>query len=470
MTTPGLRELSAPIPTDPLELALAAVAAREELDRHPDSRVAADRLALVEMAAGGAVYRLNPTQVEQMQRTVYRLNRRAERLGVRPVTFSTLATRTEITAGRGGRPGTAREFVYVAAGAESVSLNGHRLAAVLEWDKDARKTLIKAVPGGPAFDARPWRDHPPDCEHCNVNRRRNNTYLVVDEDDGVRQVGSSCLADYTGHASPEALARWASVLAEFDATLRSGGEGGDDEQSLMPTDEYLAAVAAEIRRNGWRSRGSVYEHGGTASADAATADYWDRVHGSRQTQHPPAPPRVEDVQLAADALVWARGLNEQAIGDSDYLHNLSVATSPEAISHERTGLVGSTIVAYQRAHDQAVTRRRRDAERAALIASSTHQGTPGEKLTGLEVRVHRVGRGVSNQWGTSYPVDLVDDAGNAYQWWAKDDDIAEGSRIRVKSATVKAHGAYQGLAQTELSHIRRTSIEVLDGPEPPTAP
>ena len=36
------------------------------------------------------------------------------------------------------------------------------------------------------------------CEHCNTNRKRNNTFLLVDKNNNFKQVGKSCLNDYTG--------------------------------------------------------------------------------------------------------------------------------------------------------------------------------------------------------------------------------------------------------------------------------
>ena len=43
-----------------------------------------------------------------------------------------------------------------------------------------------------------YRDVPCRCEHCNTNRKRNNTFLLVDKDNNFKQVGKNCLNDYTG--------------------------------------------------------------------------------------------------------------------------------------------------------------------------------------------------------------------------------------------------------------------------------
>ena len=44
-----------------------------------------------------------------------------------------------------------------------------------------------------------YRTCKPHCEHCNKLRRRANTFLLVDNNNNFKQVGKSCLNDYTGY-------------------------------------------------------------------------------------------------------------------------------------------------------------------------------------------------------------------------------------------------------------------------------
>lgn len=43
-----------------------------------------------------------------------------------------------------------------------------------------------------------YRNVPCRCEHCNTNRQRKNTFLLVDKNNNFKQVGKTCLNDYTG--------------------------------------------------------------------------------------------------------------------------------------------------------------------------------------------------------------------------------------------------------------------------------
>ena len=44
-----------------------------------------------------------------------------------------------------------------------------------------------------------YRTCKPNCEHCNKDRQRANTFLLVDKNHKFKQVGKSCLNDYTGY-------------------------------------------------------------------------------------------------------------------------------------------------------------------------------------------------------------------------------------------------------------------------------
>ena len=55
------------------------------------------------------------------------------------------------------------------------------------------------------------------CEHCNIRRDRNDTFLVYNEDeDEFRQVGRTCLKNYTQGLDAEVCASMISILAEID--------------------------------------------------------------------------------------------------------------------------------------------------------------------------------------------------------------------------------------------------------------
>ena len=54
------------------------------------------------------------------------------------------------------------------------------------------------------------------CEHCNSKRYRKDTYIVMNEESGeFKQVGKSCLNDFTNGLSAEAVAQYISLFDEL---------------------------------------------------------------------------------------------------------------------------------------------------------------------------------------------------------------------------------------------------------------
>lgn len=76
-----------------------------------------------------------------------------------------------------------------------------------------------------------YRDCSPYCEHCKTLRYRKNTFLLVDKSGEYRQVGSSCLNDYTGYDS----LKIAEMCSHITALLQCVPE--DDEEFMEHLDD-----------------------------------------------------------------------------------------------------------------------------------------------------------------------------------------------------------------------------------------
>lgn len=90
----------------------------------------------------------------------------------------------------------------------------------------------------------------PVCEHCNSKRYRKNTYIVRNKTTGeFKQVGKSCLKDFTHGMSAEAVTQYMSL---FDTLIEGETpEPGCSYQRYVNTKEYLSYVAETIRHFGY---------------------------------------------------------------------------------------------------------------------------------------------------------------------------------------------------------------------------
>ena len=86
----------------------------------------------------------------------------------------------------------------------------------------------------------------PMCEHCNSRRGRKDTYIVMNEETGeFKQVGKSCLKDFTNGMSATVVAQY---IAAFDDLIK-GEEPceGCRIERYIETEEWLRYVAETIR-------------------------------------------------------------------------------------------------------------------------------------------------------------------------------------------------------------------------------
>jgi hypothetical protein len=162
-------------------------------------------------------------------------------------------------------------FHVVTVQGPTPSINGWTFLATLQHTTDGN--IIGKVPtiSTPEGFLNQYREVEPVCNHCNLSRRRNDTYLIRnDSTNEVKQVGSSCLGDFLCCTSPESLAAIAEIIIEAGLAAQESefGQGGCEGKGV-PLDQYLPYVCAAIRLGGWISRTSARESGCVATADIA---------------------------------------------------------------------------------------------------------------------------------------------------------------------------------------------------------
>jgi hypothetical protein len=156
--------------------------------------------------------------LRRVRRAIEALSKRGRRLGTGPIELRELERR---------------------AGEVLVELSGEppRLEG---WEVVGRLDHVDGGPGrvsfaGQRLDRGAWLGAEPWCEHCGLLRRRTVTYLVRDGGGEVRQIGSSCLRDYTGRDLARAL-RQAELLERARVVLERWRE-----------EAYLGPVGARVK-------------------------------------------------------------------------------------------------------------------------------------------------------------------------------------------------------------------------------
>lgn len=109
------------------------------------------------------------------------------------------------------------------------------------------------------------------------------------------------------------------------------------------------------------------------------------------------------------------------------------------------------MAAYQR-HLGKLAERQREAE-AAASSPSSHLGEVGERLRGLRLRCESA-RGMDSHWGTTILYKFHDRAGNVLSWFSSGGAELEPGAEYLVDATVKGHGEFRGVAETQLTRAR----------------
>jgi hypothetical protein len=362
--------------------------------------------------------------------------------------------------GAGWEPtGRFRRFCLAALHGEAPVLPGWDLLAIVEHGDTEVGNVLRVVPGRECPAA--YRGADGRCDHCNTVRRRLETFVLRHQDTGaVRQVGRNCLADFCRDpGAAEVMCRiaelWGSACGLCGNAVGEGW-GGARGPRRAGTEPLLALTARIIRHQGWLSRGKARQDPGgpLPTADVVRnivfnptffqASHRDGLETIR-LREAARDVQEQDVELAQKAIEWARGLRPQAETLEDYLHNLLVVLTEETVDEKHLGIACSAVIAYQKSVGG------RGAGGEAARNPGRHVGAVGERLL-FEAAVDGL-RHFDGQWGVRVMVRLKDRDGNVLVWWTGAGCPLKEGETYLLRGTVKKHGEYQGVAQTEVSRV-----------------
>lgn len=375
-------------------------------------------------------------RLSRLQDQVDKLNARAKRMKLSPEVWKPITVEVhgeefhDIRDEHDAPTGRKRRMLHVRVEGETPRYAGWEFAATVQHgiDEQTDKPVnVLRVAGGSRAIPKEYRSVGPSCDHCHVNRRRLDTFVLWHPEKGWKHVGRQCLRDFLGHESPEGLAAAAELLAELrDYTWgdaedeeerdREGGGGGHD---YMDAEQFLATALAVLREEGWKPR--AFEEKSTASR-VLQALY------PGKNEQPWVKPTAADVAEAKRAFEWLAGRGEhedKPFGKdldalSDFEWNVTATLRPGALKPFRNaGIAAAGAMAWQREQGRLA-----EAKRKAERGGGKHIGEVGKRgdfvltLTG----VINMGEG---QYGERFLVKFVDQDGNEAAWWTGDNPTAE---------------------------------------------
>ena len=414
------------------------------------------------LADGHVLAWVSDRELSEIEEKLDKLNRRAVKLGLPPVSVENLETeiREHFTNERSleGRPGFGKRIEMawhlLRVKGPPVQLKGWTFVAKLE--PMGTKLGDVLISRGKAYDEaafptpESWRDPKQAnmCEHCGLVRRRSATFVLAKSGEGGEietiQVGRSCLADFAERSAndPEALAdffgEFSSAFEPYsepaDRDFEQGSFGGGPPKWVDLGSAVAVAVAAI-----WKFGFSPSKSDNPTSFVVAKAMF-PPPHSNEK----PYVPTETEISRAGDVIRYWRNLSPS----SDFEHNSKAIFSRDSFKFDEMGRVVGAVQGYLR---QTENEARKKVEREAR-PESQWVGKIGERLD-LDVFLTFV-KEIDGQFGTTYLHRMLTPDGSEVVWFGSNRLVSPDSpypRALTIRATVKKHELRQGVKQTVVS-------------------
>jgi hypothetical protein len=424
-------------------------------------------------------YIIPECNIEELNRLIDKANKQASKLGLSPITVaekeiehrdflvreknssntSHWIHENNFDESKHENLGSVRNWMVVSVQGDTPKFAGWTFCATLmpvPTDKGA-ENQIRKVPGVEIDIPKEYRDRVGECDHCNKNRRRNETYIVNHEDGTFKMVGSSCIKDFLGHADPHAIAEYLSRIHDFSMICGVADDEGEFWGSHKEPDAYnalsiLKLTSAVISQYGWMSKKQVWNDGyGVATATRVqtcllplyrlSADEKKIVDKCKVIQR--------DVELADEVFAWMGEIDPNV--DNEYLYNLSLLSRSEYINSKSLGLLCSAVSSY----DRELAKK----EKTKEFADSKHVGEVKERRE-FNVTVKRIFE-KDGDFGLTRIHHMLTDNNEYLVWFASSRGLEEGQSYTVK-ATIKKHDEFRGVKQTVVNRVTPITEKVLE--------
>ena len=304
--------------------------------------------------------------------------------------------------------------------------------------------LLKHVPHA-------WNGY---CDHCETSRRRKTTVLVRSETDGeVRQVGRSCLFDYTG-IDPELLVRfynyYATVQCSSDEEY-SGWSSGWTPGREYPLYDFLVVLGRWLGVKNQYPRGA----GKTLFNSYISDDNTKLI--SNSLDHTGKPMWSHDLADESVGEIFAEeALNMLAMVEprNSFDYNLKTVFDTGIVVKKTAGYAGAIWTKWFNLTEKGILDKvfgRNQPEPSDEPHPSEHLGELGERIE-FEATVLRTKQMAGGMWGPTTLVTMVDTDENQIITWTTGRVPRTGSLITARG-TVKKHGEYQGVKQTQVGRL-----------------
>ena len=298
------------------------------------------------------------------------------------------------------------------------------------------------------------------CDYCKTNRKRNKTYLVVNQETGEwKQLGKECLKLFVTGIDVDAIATFESFIKEAEDAANPGDEFFYNKRfRFVKVADALALACAVYRERGYLATRDVAGNSNDlcnknivqrklTQQYGYDSDFLNISNSVRDeideiTVKTDTAIAKEDVEVAVEMV--------KRFPDEPYYNNLKVIVENEYIPLNKLGFLVSIPKAIERYKEE----KKRQEERERLAAESDYLGSVGEKISVNFISGREVAC-CETQFGPLHIYEFKDANGNTVVWKSSSSkDIPESG---IVAGTVKVHEEYNGIKQTVILRAKITA-------------
>lgn len=302
-------------------------------------------------------------------------------------------------------------------------INGWRFVGKIDYTLGADKGIINGDNNIPSK----YRESCY-CEHCNINRYRNTTYVLQNELGDYINVGSTCLQDFL---SVQVDTYVSAYFTDIDCDNISGSS------VHLYNVVQLIAIGQLIAENYGYVSGKM-----AAEKDVpSTADLVLVYLGFTELYKSLGPINQTHIDFANKVIEYF--INKD-VADNAYLHNLKTILSAPAVRVSHINMVVSAIGTYKR-----------DIELASNKVEYTKGflGSIKDKVV-IDVMVESI-RPMESYYGINYLIKMRTNSNHCVVWFASNKpDFEENNHIKIKG-TIKEHKVYRDIDQTYITRAKQ---------------
>lgn len=297
------------------------------------------------------------------------------------------------------------------------------------------------------------------CEHCNSKRQRKNLFVIHNtETNEYKQVGGTCLLDYTSGLNMEYVTAFLNGITELEEN--NGVFPAMRHVPLYPVDEILGYAVELIEKIGYFNSDSQlptkYLVGNFCNERLDKAiEYINSTfkHHGLKVEVCKEDFLKEDTESKVEKIIdYYLSLEN----NSEFINNVQIILKEGFVSRKNLGFLCYLPQGYSKHIKAEQERIIKEEKRKAQVENSCHYGEVGKRYKDIQVeKIEQIASWITD-FGMTYLYKITI---NGYDLvWKTSNDLylADDEIFDTIAFTVKEHKEYKGEKQTEVTRCKLT--------------